>query len=81
MTAPLSVCTKEEQRAVIRFLWAQGVLGAEIHRRLSAQYGNSALPQQSVYDWITMFKNGRTSFTLDERSGHPSTSTTEGNIE
>jgi hypothetical protein len=33
--------TKEEQRAVIRFLWAEGAPGAEIHRRLSAQYGNS----------------------------------------
>ena len=44
MAAPLSVCTKEEQRSVIRFLWSEGVSGAEIHRRLSAQYGNSVLP-------------------------------------
>jgi hypothetical protein len=41
MAAPLSVCTKEEQRAVIQFLWAEGVPGAEIYRRLLAQYGNS----------------------------------------
>jgi hypothetical protein len=33
---PLFICTKEEQRAVIRFLWAEGVLGAEMHRRISA---------------------------------------------
>ena len=32
MAAPLAVCTKEEQRAVIRFLWSEGVPGAEIHR-------------------------------------------------
>jgi hypothetical protein len=25
--APLSICTKEEQRAVISLLWAQGVKG------------------------------------------------------
>ena len=63
------------------FLGAEGVPGAEIHHRLSAQYGSSALPQQSVYDGITMFKNGRTNGTDDERSGCPSTSTTEENIE
>ena len=66
---------------MIQFLWAEGVPEAEIHRRLSAHYGNSALPQWSVYDWITMFKNGRTSVTDDERSGRPSTSTTEENVE
>jgi len=56
MTAPLSIYTKEEQHAVKQFLWAEGVPGAEIYHRLSAQYGNSAFPQRSVYDWIAMFK-------------------------
>jgi len=52
MDAPLSMCTKEEQRGVIRFLWSEGVTGAEIHQRLSAQYGDRALPWRSVYEWI-----------------------------
>ena len=56
MAVPLSVCTKEEQRSVIRFLWSEGVSGAEIHRRLSAQYGNRVLPQRGVYEWIEKFK-------------------------
>jgi hypothetical protein len=81
MAGPLFVCTKEELRAVIRFLWAEGGQGAEIHRRLSAQYGNSVLPQRSIYERIAMFKNGRTNVTDDERSGCPSTSTTEENTE
>jgi hypothetical protein len=40
MAAPLSVCTKREQRAW-RFIFfvSEVVTGAEIHRRLSAQYG------------------------------------------
>ncbi|GBN55977.1 hypothetical protein AVEN_117720-1 [Araneus ventricosus] len=42
MAAPLEVCTKEEQRGVIRFLWSEGVKGSEIHCRLSSQYGGSA---------------------------------------
>ena len=72
MSARLSVCTKEEQRSVLRFLWV-GVKGAEIHARLCTQYGDNALPRRSVYEWIEMFKNGRTSVMDAERSGWPST--------
>jgi hypothetical protein len=74
MSARLSVCTKEEQRSVIRFLWAEGVKGAEIHARLCTQYGDNALTRRSVYEWIEMFKNGRTSVMDAERSGRTSTS-------
>ena len=55
MLVRLSVCTREEQRSVIRFLWAEGVKGAEIHARLCTQYVNNALPRQGVYEWIEMF--------------------------
>jgi hypothetical protein len=81
MAAPLSICTKDDQRSVIRSLWSEGVSGAEIHRRLSAQYGNSVLPQRSVYEWIEKFKNGRTSVTHEEAAGRPSTATLDDNIE
>lgn len=81
MAAPLATCTKEEQRAVIRFLWSEGVVGAEIHRRLTTQYGGSALPRRSVYVWIERFKNGRTSVMHEEGAGRPSTSTTEEKIQ
>ena len=77
MSALLSVCTKEEQRSVIRFLWAESVEGAEIHARLCTQYGDNAFPRRSVYEWVEMFKNGRTSVMDAERSGRPSTSTTD----
>ena len=81
MAAPLSACTKQEQRSVIRFLWSEGVSGAEIHRRLSAQYGNSVLLQRRVYEWIEKFKNGRTNVTHEEEAGRPSTATTDDNNE
>ena len=77
MSARLSVCTKAEQRSVIRFLWAEGVKGTEIHARLCTQYGDNALPRQSVYEWIEIFINGGTSVMDAERSGRPSTSTTD----
>jgi hypothetical protein len=57
-------------------LLEEGVKGAEIEIRLCAHYGDNALPRQSVYEWIEMFKNGRTSVMDAERSGRPSISTT-----
>ena len=81
MSARLSVCTKEEQRSVIRFLWGEGVKGAEIHARLCTQYGDNTLPRRSVYEWIEMFKTGQPSEMNVERSGRPSTSTTDEKLE
>ena len=81
MAAPLAVCTKEEQRVVIRFLWSEGVPGAEIRPMLSTQYGDSALPHRSVYEWIEKFKSGQTSVTHEEGAGCPSTSTTDEMIQ
>jgi hypothetical protein len=59
----------------VQFLWA-GVKGDEINTSLCAQYGDNALPRQSVYEWIEMFKNGRKSVMDAERLRRPSTSTT-----
>ena len=70
MAPPLSVCIKEEQRSVILFLWSEGVSRASTHQRLSAQYGNSVLPQWSVYEWNEKFKTGRTN---DNGAGRTST--------
>jgi hypothetical protein len=65
---PLFICTKEEQRAVIHFLWAEVVPGAEMHGRISVQYGNSVVSQWMVYEWIEKFTNGRTSIKHEEGS-------------
>ena len=43
MSAKLINCTKEEQRSVICFLWAEGVPGAQIHLHMCAQYGDKVL--------------------------------------
>jgi hypothetical protein len=37
MATKLITCTKQEQRSVIRFLWAEGVPGAQIHLRMCAR--------------------------------------------
>jgi len=81
MAVPLSMCTKEEQRGVIRFLWSESVTGAEIRQRLSAQYGDSALPRRSAYEGIEKFQHSWTSVKDKERAGRPSTSITDSYIE
>jgi len=73
MDAHLQDCTIEEQRGVVRFLWA-GVKHVEIHRRVLAQYGQSTMSQRKVYQWMERFKSGRTRVTDEGRSGWPSTS-------
>jgi len=81
MAALLYVCTMEEEHSVIYFLWSEIVSGAEIHCRLLAQYGNSVLPQHSVCEWIEQFRNGHISVPHEEGSRHPSTATTDNDIE
>jgi len=39
MDAPLQDCTIEEQRGVVRFVWAEGAKPVEIHRHMLAQCG------------------------------------------
>ena len=63
------------------FLWAEGVPGAEMHWRMSVQYGNSVMLQQIVYEWSERFKIGRTSVKHEEGSRCPSTSITDANME
>ena len=81
MDAPLAQCTREEQRAVVRFLWSEGSSGTKIHQRLLAQYGDNALSKTTVYEWIEKFKTGWTSVKHAEGAGRPSTSTSEKKIE
>jgi len=71
MAAPLSTCTAEEQRSVIRFLWSEGVKPSEIYRRMKVQYGDSCLSQGTVYEWVGRFQNGRQNVSDEHRSGRP----------
>jgi hypothetical protein len=48
---------------------------------MCAQYGDNARSHRIVYEWIEMFKNGRTSVTDAECFGHPTTATTAQNEE
>jgi hypothetical protein len=65
---------------MIRILWSEGVSGATIHQRLSAQYGNSVLPLSSAWKWIEKLKNGRKRVTHEEETGCLHMATNEDNI-
>jgi hypothetical protein len=56
MEAPLSICTKEEMRGVIRFLFGEGVKPVEIICRLQAQYDDNCLSRNKIYEWMDHFK-------------------------
>jgi len=77
MDAPLQDRTIEEQHGVVQFPWAEGVKSVEIHCRMLAQYGQSTMSQQKVYEWVERFKSGRTRVTDECRSGRPSTLRTQ----
>jgi hypothetical protein len=57
------------------FFWLEGITWATTHQKLSVQYGNSVLPQRSVYEWVQKLKNGCTSVTYEEEAGRLSTAT------
>jgi len=73
MVAPLFQCTKEEPRAVIRFMWSERVKTVEIHRRMLFQYVNSCLAQRKVYECMELFRNGRKVAVDKERPCRPRT--------
>jgi hypothetical protein len=50
MDGPLQHCTIEE-RGVVRFVWAEGVKPVEVHGRMLAQYGQSAISRRKV-EWV-----------------------------
>jgi transposase len=81
MAAPLSDCTIEEQRAVVRFMWAELVKSAEVHRRMLAQYGARTMHQRKICGWIEHFKEGRTSVMDESRPGRPSISRMDQHIQ
>ena len=60
-----------EQRAVIRFLAAEGVKTSVIRSRRREQYVEICMSQTSYYRWVDKFKNGQEDITDEPRSGRP----------
>lgn len=71
MAAKLAECSGLEQRAVIRFLLAEGAKPSDILCRMTQQYGSSCMGKTSFYNWVKAFKEGRNDITDKDRAGRP----------
>jgi len=58
-----------------------GKNGPEIHQMLQQVYGECALKERTVFKWVQRFQEGREDAKDDARSGHPSTSSGNENID
>ncbi|GFQ98439.1 histone-lysine N-methyltransferase SETMAR [Trichonephila clavata] len=76
----LNSWSKEEVRAVIRYEWARGVSGTEIHNRLVEVYGPGVMSKQMVRRWCRTFSDGRQQVEDIPRAGRTRTAPTDANV-
>lgn len=70
-----------EQRAAVKFCFLLGKKASETVQMLKTAYKDDAMCQAQVYSWFTRFKNGEMSIDDQLRSGRPSTSRTDENVQ
>ena len=70
-----------EQHINMKFCFKLQKSAKETHKMLKLVYGDAAVTMKMVYKWFERFHNGCESVQDEERSGHPSTSTTQENVE
>ena len=73
--------SKQDIRTVMKFQFLQGKKPPEMGKELQEVFGHTAPSEPTVRKWFRLFEEGRTSVQDDERSGRPSTATTEDNVE
>jgi hypothetical protein len=69
MASVLEVYTTEEQRSVVRFLWAKGLNAKDIHKDMFPVYGGMCLLCKAVHNWVEKFSQGRSKVAGDARPG------------
>jgi hypothetical protein len=48
----LEECPIEEQRSVVRLLWAKGLHAKDIHKEMFLAYGGKCLSRKAVHSWV-----------------------------
>ncbi|GFR27100.1 histone-lysine N-methyltransferase SETMAR [Trichonephila clavata] len=76
----LNSWSKEEVRAVIRYEWARGESGTEIHNRLVEVYGPGVMSKQMVRRWCRTISDGRQQVEDILKAGRTRTATTDANV-
>jgi len=72
--ASFTKCESNEQRICIKFCFKIGKTATETYQLLQQAYGEDAMGLTQVFDWFRRFKEGRTPFESNSRSGRPSKS-------
>ncbi|GFS05694.1 histone-lysine N-methyltransferase SETMAR [Elysia marginata] len=80
MAAHLETGSKEEIRAVIRFLNAKSLNPTEIHKELQSVYGEHVISRTQVYHWSNLLEAGHSDLTDREGRGRLITATSEDNV-
>lgn len=70
-----------EQRTNLKFLVQLGKTPSEALGMLQKVYGDETMSRSRVFEWCKRFKEGREDVEDDPRSGRPSTSRNEANVE
>jgi hypothetical protein len=52
MTTVLEVCTTEEQRFVVSFLWSKELSAGDIHKEMFSVCGGKCLSRKAVHNWV-----------------------------
>ena len=70
-----------EQRCAIKFCVKLGETGIETFNKLKQAYGEHVLSRSQVFKWCKAFSEGRESIKDEPRSGRPSNSKADNNVE
>jgi len=70
-----------EQCINMKFCFRLQKSAKETHEVLKLVYGDAAVTMKMIYKWFERFRNCCESVEDEERSGHPSTSKTQENVE
>jgi hypothetical protein len=69
MATVLEVCTTEEQRSVVRFLWAKGLNAKDIHKEMFPVCGGKCLSRKAVRNLVDKFSQGHSKVKDDAQPG------------
>jgi transposase len=73
--------SREHIRAIIYYEWTEVKDATEIHARISRHLGQAAVSKSTVEYWMRKFRLGQHSLEDEHRSGRPSSSNTDANID
>jgi hypothetical protein len=76
METVLEECATEEQRPVLRFLWAKGLNAKDIHKEMFPVYGGKCFFRKAIHNCSEKFTQGRSKVADEARSGSEVAETT-----